>query len=198
MTCAQPFFLETPPAHPLIHTRPAAEASCQQWYAVQTRSNFEKRTTHELHCRGVDAFLPALTELRQWKGRKKTIEMPLFKGYLFVRLTENLDARWTVLKSAGVVRILGRGSDAEPVPEFEIEAIRQMLHAGVPLTPHHYLREGVRVRVRHGALKGVEGIYLRSRNSARLVISIDLLSQSVFTEIDADNAEVVREPSGTR
>src|SRR4051812_22456452 len=104
MTCAQPLSLEMLPAHPLID---ASEASRKQWYAVQTRSNFEKRTSHELHCRGIDTFLPAITELRQWNDRKKTIEMPLFPGYLFVRLSESLDARWTVLKSAGVVRILG-------------------------------------------------------------------------------------------
>ena len=193
MNCAQSYFTEIPP-RPFSEMRTEAQATQQRWYAVQTRSNFEKRIALELRGRGVDAYLPTLTESRQWNDRQKTVETPLFRGYLFVHLADRMDSRWTVLRSNGVVRILGRGSEAEPVPEPEIEAIRRVLQAGMPPAPHSYLREGVRVRVRHGALQGIEGIFLRSRNSSRLVISVDLLSQSVVTEIDAGNAEVVGEP----
>ena len=83
----------------------------------------------------MDAYLPTLTESRQWKDRKATVETPLFRGYLFVHLTDSLDARWKVLTSSGVVRILGRGNEAEPIPDPEIDSIRRLLqgaHVGAP------------------------------------------------------------------
>jgi transcription antitermination factor NusG len=191
MTYAQGFS-GTIPHSPAILDRALNQIEDRKrWYAVQTRSNFEKRSSGELSAKGIDVYLPALSEVHQWKDRAREIETPLFRGYLFVRLTDSLDARWQVLRSSGVVRILGRGAESEPVPDPEIEGIRKLLQTRIPFARHDYLREGVRVRVRHGALQGVEGILLRVRNQSRLVISVELLSQSVSTEIDADNAELI-------
>ena len=189
--CPEIYQLNASAQPPLLEMPLSPHAPQMQWYAVQTRSNFENRIAHDLRGKGIEAYLPALTEERQWKDRKKTVEMPLFRGYLFVRLTDSLEARWKVLTSSGVVRIVGRGREAEPVPDPEIESIQRLIQTGAPLAPHVYLREGLKVRVRSGALAGVEGMFLRTRTAARLVISIELLSQSLVTEIDADNVEPV-------
>ena len=176
---------------PPITAPSAAGAAQKRWYAVQTRSNFEKKVAQELAGKDVENFLPAVAETRRWKDRDKVVEMPLFRGYLFVQLADSLDSRWKVLRSSGVVRIVGRGQDAEAVPDAEIESIRALLQTRVSFSVHPYLREGMRVRVRRGALQGVEGILLRAKGGSRLVISVGLLLQSVAIEIDAENAELM-------
>jgi transcription antitermination factor NusG len=191
MNCAQSFSNPMPPAQALVDLALSSQEEPKRWYAVQTRSNFERKIADDLRGRGVETYLPALTEVRHWKDRSKAVETPLFRGYLFVHLNGSLDSRWQVLRAGGVVRILGRGAESEPVPDPEIEGIQRLLATRAPFARHPYLREGVRVRVCRGALRGVEGILLRARNESRLVISVDLLSQSVATEIDADSAEVI-------
>jgi transcriptional antiterminator NusG len=191
MNYAQSFTNPMPVSQAVVDLAMNRREDCKRWYAVQTRSNFERKIADDLRGRGVEAYLPALTEVRQWKDRSRAIETPLFRGYLFVHLSDSLDSRWQVLRASGVVRILGRGAESEPVPDPEIEGIRRLLGTRAPFSRHPYLREGMRVRVYRGALRGVEGILLRSRSESRLVISVDLLSQSVATEIDADSAEII-------
>jgi transcription antitermination factor NusG len=102
---------------------------CAQWFAVQTRSRFEKVVRAELALSGIEHYLPTLEQARQWKDRQKTVELPLFAGYIFVRCREESD-RMRVLRSNGVVRILGAGGASSPIPDGEIDSLRQMLLSG--------------------------------------------------------------------
>ena len=161
------------------------------WYAIQTRSNFERRVCSELADRGVESYCAAFREGRQWADRKKIIERPLFPGYVFARFEDCSEARLRVQKTAGAVRILGNQNRIEPVPEIEIESIRKMLESKRGCMPHPFLKEGSRVRVRRGALKNAEGILLRHKNEARLVMSINLLCKSIATEVDLADVETI-------
>jgi len=163
-----------------------------QWYAVQTRSRFEKVVASEFTTRGLENYLPALEELHQWKDRKKLVEQPVFPGYVFARFYDDSVSRLRVLRSHGVVRILGCGESIEPVPDWELDSIRRLLQTNAFCFAHPYMREGAWVRVRRGPLRDVEGRLVRIKSRARLVLSVDLLSQSVATEIDARDVEVVR------
>src|SRR6266849_7068570 len=100
------------------------------WYAIQTRSNFEKIVTAELGDRGIESYCPAIEELRQWADRKKIIERPVFPGYVFARFQDASHTRLTVHKVNGAVRILGTGNKIEPIPDREIDSIRVMLSSG--------------------------------------------------------------------
>src|SRR5229473_2703238 len=80
-----------------------------RWYAVQTRSRFEKAVRAELSAWGIDHYLATFQDVHQWKDRKKVVEVPLFSGYIFVRLQHIEAVRLQVLKTNGVVRILGVG-----------------------------------------------------------------------------------------
>jgi transcription termination/antitermination protein NusG len=162
-----------------------------EWYAIHTRSNFEKRIAGELSVRGIPSYLPAYVEVHQWKDRKQNVSIPLFPGYVFAQFCDFPDARLQVLKTSGVVRILGHGSDIEPVPEGEIEAVRRILDARVSCFAHPLLREGRPVRVVRGPLSGVEGILARIKNQSRLVVSIPLLNQSVAAEMAAWDVEPI-------
>jgi transcription termination/antitermination protein NusG len=162
-----------------------------QWYAVHTRSNFEKRTADELQARGVSSYLPAYLEIHQWKDRKQKVSRPLFPGYVFGQFSDYPEARLQVLKTVGVVRILGFNGEIEPISEREIEAVRRILDARVPCFAHPLLSEGRRVRVIRGALAGLEGILARIKNQSRLVVSVPLLNQSVAAEMNASDVEPI-------
>jgi len=145
-----------------------------------------------LNEKGVESFLPAFEEVHQWKDRKRRISIPLFPGYVFARLANSPAQRLLVLKTAGVVKILGNGDRIEAIPEHEIAAVYALVNAKVRCFSHPFLRDGVRVRVRRGPLKDVEGYLLRIKNQTRLVISVTLISQSVAIEVDAPDVELLR------
>ncbi len=163
-----------------------------RWYALYTRSNFEKRVSCELAAKHVENYLPVVEQVHQWKDRRKRVEVPVFPGYVFVRLRDHHSIRLEVLRTAGSVRILGQGDRIEPVPEAEIESIRRLLKARVPCFAHPFLKEGAWVRVKSGPLRDVEGLLVRLKSKTRLVLSVALLSQSVATEIDVADVEVLR------
>lgn len=154
-----------------------------KWFALYTRSRHEKVVDQELRKKGLETFLPLRRIIRHWSDRKKIIEDPLFKGYLFTRVA--LRDRWTVLNTAGVVGFVGsRRSEPFEVHEKELWTIRRFLEEEIQVDPFPYLREGERVYIRSGPFKGAEGFIVRKNKHCRLVISLDLLMQSVSVEID--------------
>jgi transcription antitermination factor NusG len=161
------------------------------WYALRTRSNFERNVATELADKRIENYLPSYEEVHQWKDRKKTVQVPLFPGYVFARFPNCSQARVRVLQTRGVVRILGVAQAIEPIPEDEIEAVRHLLRVRVSCYGHPYLREGDRVRVRKGPLRGLEGILVRIKNRARLVVSVNLIMQSVAAEVEIGHVEPI-------
>ena len=171
---------------------PATAEDDARWYAVHTRSNFEKRIAAELGTKGIVNYLPAYEEVHQWKDRKRAVLIPLFPGYVFARFSDEPYLRLSVLTTAGVVRILGCGGAIEAVPDGQVEAVRRLLLSKIPYLSHPFLREGDWVRVKCGPLRGIEGILVRAKSRHRLVISVPLLSQSVAAEIDGRNVEPIQ------
>lgn len=165
------------------------------WYAVHTRSNFESRVAEDLQGKGIEHFVPSYEEVHQWKDRRKTVRLPLFPGYVFVRVQDSNESRIHVLRTRGVVRILGNGTAIEPVPEPEIEAVRAIVNARTRCTPFPFLSEGSPVRVIRGALAGLEGLLVKIKNQTRLVVSVSLLARSVAAEVDAWNIEPIHGPN---
>ncbi len=155
------------------------------WYALQTRSRHEKVVRQQLEQKAMESFLPLYRSMRRWKDRRKELALPLFPGYVFVRM--ELSERREAVKTHGVARIVSFGGTPASLPEKEIEAIRHFLEQKVRLDPHPYLRVGQRARIRSGPFQGLEGILLRKKNSLRFVISLDLILRSVAVEIDAED-----------
>jgi len=162
------------------------------WYAVQTRSNCEKKVGSALAEKGIEHYLPAFREIHQWKDRKKVVEQPLFPGYLFTHMLDCRESRLAVLCSGGVVGILGNSETIEAVPDSEIEAVRRLLDANGHCQTHPLLREGAWVRIKRGPLKNLQGRLLRVKNQTRFVLSISLLSKSVSAEVDASDVQFLR------
>jgi len=136
----------------------------------------------QLANQGIEPLLPTVKRLSQWKDRKKEVEVPLFSGYCFVRFT--MDQKLPVLKTVGVVDIVGSGQQPEPIPDEEIAAIQTLMTSVLPYDPHPYLHEGMMVEVIKGPLQGVRGILLRKEKRHRLVLGVRLIQQAAAVEID--------------
>jgi transcription antitermination factor NusG len=132
---------------------------------------------------GIDVFLPLLERRSRWKDRVQRVQVPLFPGYCFARFRP-LD-RLRVLKTVGVVGLVGPGGEPEPIPDAEIEAIRALAGSRLPYEPFPFLTEGMEVEVIRGPLMGVRGRLLRKDREYRVVLSVTLIRQAVSVVIDA-------------
>ncbi len=157
------------------------------WYAIYTRSRHENSVHQDLIRRRIETFLPLRRISRQWSDRIKSSSEPLFKGYVFVKIS--LLQKLDVLRVDGVVHFLSKGDYAIPVPEKELDTVRYFLEKEIDVTPFPYLECGAPVRVVRGLLKGAEGILMQMVGHSRLVISLHDLRQSISVEIDASNVQ---------
>ena len=176
-------------SRPLLLKRELSDITSVEplWFAVYTRSRHEVAVKNQLDAKGILNFLPSYTKLSHWKDRRKEIQLPLFPGYLFVKVL--LNDRIDVLKSFGVVYIVGNSLGPLPVPEASIESIQSTLEQGLKIDPHPYLKVGSRVRITDGPLRGIEGILIRKKNRTLLVLSIDLIQRSVSVEMEGWKVE---------
>lgn len=160
------------------------------WYALRVRSNFEKTTYTLLDGKGYEVFWPTYRVRRQRKDRKVTVHQPLFPGYVFCRF--DVANRLPILKTPGLVHIVGIGNEPEPVDEHELEAIRMVTNAGVLTHPWPFIQIGDVVRVVDGPLSGAEGILVEEKNKHRLVLSISRLESSISVEVGPSDVQFVR------
>jgi transcription antitermination factor NusG len=162
------------------------------WYAVHTRHQHERLVARTLASKGFEIFLPLYTEARQWRDRVKKVEVPLFTCYVFLR--GDLDRRLPILTTPGVHGMLSVAGKLAEIPEVEIEAVRSVIENEINVEPHPFLKCGDLVRVKSGALRGVEGFLVRKKGQARLVLSVSLLERSVAAEVDAGTVERIATP----
>jgi transcription antitermination factor NusG len=166
---------------------PGLEPRTEHWYAAFTCSRYEKCVAKQLEERRVECFLPLYRSWRRWKDRRKQIDLALFPGYVFVRMA--WQERLRVLELPGVVRLVNFNGHPAPLPEQDIEALRNALEQRIYAEPHPYLRIGRRVRIVHGPLAGTQGILVRKKDKFRVVISLEVLMRSVAVEVDAADVQ---------
>jgi len=164
--------------HPVQHTH---------WFALSTRSRAEKAARDYLDAHAVETFLPTFTRQSRWKDRKKSIEWPLFTGYCFARF--DLGEQLTVLKCPHVAAIVSFAGTPSPVPEIEIENLRLLIESELQFDPVPFIKEGDKVQVVYGPLKGVVGRLVRKGQHARLILAVDLISQAVSVTVDASDVK---------
>lgn len=158
-----------------------------RWYAAYTCAQHEKRVAAELGLREVEHFLPLYSSVRRWKDRRVQLELPLFPGYVFVRLA--LRDRLRVVQIPSVVRLVGFNGLPTALPDNEMEIMRSGLSQSLRAEPHPFLTVGRRVRITGGPFAGLEGVLKRKKNSLRVVVTLEQIQRSVA--VDVDIAEVV-------
>jgi transcription antitermination factor NusG len=161
------------------------------WYAVRTRSRHEKMAAAMLASVDVEHYAPLRSKLSQWSDRKQVVELPVFSGYLFVRINLLKDSRLKVLKSPGVVSFIGNHSGPSAILDKEIEDIRTVLASKVEYAPCSSLEKGDRVRVIRGAFVGVEGTLVGRNSPSRLLVSIETIQQSLSLSISTADVELI-------
>jgi transcription termination/antitermination protein NusG len=156
------------------------------WYAIWTRSHSEQLVADQLLAKGLQVFLPKISVWSRRGGVRHAIRVPMFSGYVFLNESVDKNTYLEVIKARGIVRILGdRWDSLSPISDGEIEGLQTLVNSGVAITPHSYLREGQRVRITGGPLKGVDGILVENKSErGLLVLSVDLLQRSVAVQID--------------
>jgi transcription antitermination factor NusG len=153
-----------------------------RWYAAYSCAKHEKRIAYQLQQKSVEYFLPLYEAVHKWKDRRKRVELPLFPGYIFVRIP--LKDRLQVLEIPSVVRLVGFNGHPTPLPDSEIELLRSGLAHQLRAQPHPFLTKGRRVRIQRGPLAGLEGILTRRKGCLRVVLSVDLIMRSIAVDID--------------
>jgi transcription antitermination factor NusG len=160
------------------------------WHAIYTSPRHEKRVHEYMVGRQLECFLPLHRMVHRWKnGCKALVELPLFPGYLFARVSQKERVR--VLEIPGVLCFVGNKTGASEISDFEIETLRSGLHLQ-KFEPHHQLAIGEKVRIKSGPLSGLNGVLLRNANNFRVVLTLELIQQSVAVELDAADVEPIR------
>jgi transcription antitermination factor NusG len=169
---------------------PAGSSSLLRWYALYVKSRHEFVTHDELCKKGIDVYLPSVRRLRQWKDRKKSIDFPLFTGYLFVRVAPSAESFLNVLKTRGAVTLLSLvPGTPTPVSDREIDSLRILLESGEEFDIYPNLQEGVRVNIKSGPLKGAVGVVKQKGTHYTVVVNIDILGRSIGVSLCADDIE---------
>src|SRR5437773_5907665 len=146
-----------------------AEAVTPRWRVLWTHSNCEQLVSDQLAAKGFDLFLPTVETWSRRGGVRRLSRVPLFRGYLFLRHVMDKASYLEVYKARGLVRVLGERWDRlDAVPDTEIEDIKRLVHSGLPIFPHPYLREGQRVRITRGPLADVEAVLTSDRPTGTL------------------------------
>lgn len=175
--------LPVPILAPAIDTR--------SWYALLTQARHEKVVAHRLNERGIASFLPLMRQLRRWRNRKIKVELPLFSCYVFAYLQSTNEERLRALRVGGVFSLVGSHGMGTPIPEGQIAAVQRFVEGNLSWGTYPFLKVGQRVRIRSGALDGIEGILVSRNRESKLVISIDAIERSLAVCIEGYDLEPV-------
>jgi transcription antitermination factor NusG len=163
----------------------------KNWYALYTKPRNEKKVFESLTSTGIEAYLPLIKTLKQWSDRKKWVEEPLFRSYIFVHIDKS--DYYHVLNNAGIVRYITFEGKAVPIPENQIQAIKQ--YVGKDFEPLNEIKEfsiGDKVEVIKGSLMGLQGRLISIKNKQKVKIEIEAISQSVYLSVPRSFLEIVK------
>ncbi len=163
----------------------------KKWYALLTRSRFENVVTEAIQKKSIDIFFPKIKVQSRRKDRTKMIDVPLFPGYLFVKISLDPGEHLNVVRTVGAVRLLGSQSVPIPVSEQHIESLKIITSTGYGLITGatSTLEQGEAVVVINGPMSGVKGEFLTHKGKGRVIIRVEALGQFAGVEVDADDLE---------
>jgi len=156
----------------------------KKWYALTTKYRFEKKVNEKLNRKGYESYLPMYDKIANWSDRKKKLKVPLFSGYVFIRL--NLKYKIDILQTPGVINFVSFENQPVSIPDDQIKLVKNLISKKHEVKAIYNFVKGQKVKVIHGLLRGHEGFYTDSKNGSRLTIRLDSVCQSIAVEINAD------------
>jgi transcription antitermination factor NusG len=165
-------------------------AKKQNWYAIYTRPRHEKKIYARLKQENIEAFLPLQTTIRQWSDRKKKIQEPLFRCYIFINIS-NKDY-YRVLNVNGVVRYVTFDGKAVAIPEKQIRLIRILLNEDIEIeeTPDP-MHKGARVEIKTGPLCGIAGELFENAGKKRVIIRIEEINKTLLINVPCNYLRLI-------
>ena len=164
----------------------------KKWFAIYVKSRSEKKVHKLLDDIDVESFLPLITRVKQWSDRKKKVEEPLFRSYLFVNIS--LSDYYKVLQVPGVVKFVNFENQPVPVPESQIIAIKHYINDTDLHDDINYddFKEGELVRIKSGQMRDLIGRFIKIKGRHRVIIDIESVGQSLPINISRSNVEAVK------
>ena len=163
------------------------------WYAIYTKANAEKKLCESLEEIGIESYLPIRKVLKYWSDRKKWVEEPVFKSYIFVRVSHK--EFFNVLNTHGAVKYVSFGGKAQTIPENQIESIKTLIENSENEVTLSYdrIKKGVAAEVIHGSLKGLKGEISQVFGQSRILIRLEVMNCSLLANISKDEIKVLDE-----
>jgi transcription antitermination factor NusG len=165
-----------------------------QWFALHVKTRHEQAVAASLGGKNIETLLPVLNQRRRWSDRLKTVQSPIFPGYVFCKLERT--ARLDAVRTPGVIRLVGFGGRACPLEAVEIESLLALSLNEVTAQPCGYLPVGQRVRLVDGPLAGLTGVLARSGKASHLIVSIDILQRSIAVDVGDARVQAVAPLAG--
>jgi transcription antitermination factor NusG len=159
------------------------------WCALQVAPRHEAKVVSILATKGFERLLPTYKVRRNWSDRVKLLDLPLFPGYVFCRITR--ESVGAVLQAPSITRIVSFGGRICPIDDHEIAALQQIVESGVDALPTPYVRVGERVQIKRGPLAGISGTLTSVMNHWRLIVSVELLVKSISVSVSADEIDPI-------
>jgi transcription antitermination factor NusG len=175
----------------LPFSSPMLAAEMPQWFAAYTCARHEKRVSQHLSTRGIEHFLPMYVAIHRWKDRRAELQLPLFPGYVFVHLA--MQEHFRVRGIPGVARMVGTLQQPTPLPECEIESLKNARSSGICVEPFPYLEIGRKVRIKAGPFEGLQGILVRRKGKFRVVFSLQLIRSAFVLDVYGSDVELIKD-----
>ena len=164
---------------------------CKSWYAINVKSRHEKCVHGELKEKNIESSLPMTSVIRQWSDRKKKVEVPLFRGYIFINIDIECE-KLNVLQTDGVVKFVGIRNNPSRIPDEQIHWIHMMVEYTATVRNEKEIPVGQKVHVTTGLFKGIEGVVMRAGNRSRLVILIESIMHPISIEINPNYLDKIK------
>ncbi len=156
-----------------------------KWYAIHTRSHFEQKVFDGFRSKSLETFLPKIQVMSRRKDRRKKILVPLLPGYVFVQYDLNPEIYWDIVKTVGVVRMVGFEGKPTPAREEEIQSLMILDGTNRTVQNRTFMKRGDTVMIMEGPLKGLVGFYVRHKGQTeKVVVNLELLHRSLAVEIE--------------
>ena len=157
----------------------------KSWYAINVKSRHEKCVYNKLQEKDIISSLPLASVIRQWSDRKIKLEVPLFRGYVFVKIDIQKE-KLKVLQTDGVVKFITFGGRIIIIPELQMYWLDRLLNTS-NVKHEQEFPVGTDVEVSYGTFKGLYGKVNQKQSKTRLVVWFDSIMQGVSVEIDPAN-----------
>jgi len=161
------------------------------WYVLHTKSRFENVVNEGLTKKSLEVFLPKIQVRSKRRDRKVMIRVPLFPGYLFVKSNLEPYEHIEIVKTVGVVRLVGNKDGPIPVFSETIESLKIMVQGNESVTTGSRFKKGDKVIVVHGPFAGVVGTFLRHRGKGRVIVNIEALGQYAGVNVSEEDIELL-------